>query len=705
MGRNDSDLQQRQSAGRSRSVLASAKGKDNRERSGKDSVTSGRVRKRKREEKPVRAKRRDERRQVMVQAKAMWEDLRPKAVDKTKRSRLITQLHELLRGRFAEFVFRHDGSRIVQWMLADGLEAEKNAIIDELLVGIKEETFTSISRKSDEENFNTPFLVRLASDRYGRHLAFKLLRATSKQHRTMMFEKMLHGHVSVLIKNAYGADVLDFAFQTALNAHQRAELVNELLFSRERKLLDVVHAKRRGKSHVPASRENQVSSATPGFETEKISFDCSLELLGDSFKQVVIDSAAATLTSLIDKESIVRLAIVHAALDEYLNVILQECSAEKVRELCSMLAPTLVHLAHTKPGVHCALNCVKILDAKNRKKIVRSMKGHMRALAENEFGHRLLIGLMEWIDDTKLVGKAMTTELFSSAKIDTDLSWQRTEEEDEGENEANRASSDLENNLAMGSGSKRKPSKKKLSEETASVVSGKIDVDYVKGLCLQKHGRMLLLCLLFPHDTRYFNPVLYGHVWESIDMEKFGTTSKKDSSIRQGELWEQFRVPLSTAIEANFSELLSSHWSAPVIIGAFLRDETKGMVLTCTGTILCRVTSDKSDDIARNVCTQKTVRTIAKLGGSLFTQELTRKVGVDALAKLAHIPGWAAVAQELSPPVDSSESERRVSSKQTAVAKHNDTRDITHVEDIENGDAPMKPRAQKQGIKKAKTKK
>lgn len=596
-------------------------------------VSKGRVEKSTGKAPSTSVTRREERRRVMVEAKAVWEQLRPKAVDKERRSRLVAQLHEQLQGRLVEFVFRHDGSRIVQWMLGDSGEKQRNAILDELLGGFNSERTAGALVSDENIDSATSFLVRLASDRYGRHLVFKLLRVTSKRHRQLIFDNMLRGHVTSLLKNAYGADVLDFAFQTTVNAHQRLELVQEFLFSRRPELLSIVRSKR--------SRSPDTSQGSASLDVPLMHFASDVGVLGDSFKDSLVESAGAALSPHIEKESTLRLAIVHAALDQYLDVLIREFPRDKVHDFCSILAPSLVHLAHTKPGVHCAVNCVKLVDAKVRKKIIRSLKGHIRQLVVDEHGHRLIIAMMEWTDDTKLVGKTVVAELVSATKIDADIAWQNSEEADAVVSAGKKKNSaSKKSKVEIGSG---------VDKEASDGISGiKIDAEFIKHLFTHKHGRMIFLSLMFPRDTRYFNPVMYGHIWEPIDMEKFGKLSKKDTDLRNAELWDHFRGAVASTIELHFMDLLSCHWSAPVLIGASQLRTTKEVVHLATSRVINAVLSDPGCAVAKSLCAQKTVRTVVKLGRPTMDEEVKRRCGADVCSKLAKVTGWAQVVDALS---------------------------------------------------------
>jgi hypothetical protein len=583
------------------------------------------VAKRRREEKPQRALRREERRLVMAEAKATWESMRPKAVDAEKTAKLVTKLCELLGGRIAEFVFRHDGSRIVQWMLADASDKQKASIMDELL---KATCDSGTGEEGGGGAAAAPFFVRLACDRYGRHLAMKLLRVATKQHRAAIFEKYLRGNTAALIRNSYGADVLDFAFQTVLNARHRADLVVELLFSREKAMFDVVRAKCAGK-------------ADGGVQGDpKITFEAALDLVGESFKDVVVESAGAVLAPLIDKDATVRLAIVHAALDEYLTVLMKQFPAEKSRLLCGQLAPSMVHLAHTKPGVSCAVNCIKILDAKHRKKAVRSLKGHVRALIIEEYGHRLLIAMFEWIDDTKLVGKAVTAELFTASKIAADIALQNDDDDVDMDPESKTLGTDCDPSKANLKKSKKMGNQKRVEASSG----GALDLEFMESICLHKHGRMLLLSMLFPRDSRYFNPDVYGHIWNDIDEAKFGKMSKKDEASRRQELLVQFTDVMGQIVVKSFRTLLGSHWSAPLLIGSLHIPSLVPIASGATVTALQAVLRGEAENLAKSLCARKTISTMMKVGGTEFCETVLAGLGTDAESDVWQAIGWESVS-------------------------------------------------------------
>ncbi len=564
-------------------MVSEVKGKPTDEASGvkrgakEDGAAPGPVAKRKRyESKPERSVRSEERRELMTKAKSVWEVLRPKATGKEKSQKLVGELLDMLRGRIVEFVFRHDGSRIVQWMLAEGKAEQVNVVMQEL---------EKASEKTGAPG-EAPLFVRLANDRYGKHLAVKLLRKADKARRAQMYDKYLRGNVAALMKNASGADTLDIAFQTVVSNAQRSRLVVELLFAREKKLWATILAKR---------AKDEDAKAPMRFQ------ECC-ESLGDEFKTTILESAAATLNSLIDKDNMLRMNIVHCALKEYLTLVMAECEASKSWEIAGLLAPSLVHLTHTRAGAQVAVTCVKILDAKHRKKAVRSLKGHVRKIAEDEFGNLVLVAFLEWVDDTKLVGSIIFTELLSKSKLAVELAGVDDE------------------------GGEKKAKKKKAEPD-------QVDVEYLVTLCKHKHARMVLLHLLAHRQTRYFNPDRFRYVWEELDVEKFGKMSKKAMDVRREELLAKVRDALKALVLKHIDDLLCNTFAAPVAIGMVKDKEF-------TDAMAKAVSEMMSDDgrrsaVMESMCGRKTLGTLFKIGGTQFADSVVEQCGAGIAVSLA----------------------------------------------------------------------
>lgn len=64
-----------------------------------------------------------------------------------------------------------------------------------------------------------------------------------------------------------------------------------------------------------------------------------------------------------------------------------------------------IEMAHTRDGALASMYCLWYGTVKDRKVIVKSLKGFVAKLCVEEHGHLFLLALFDAVDDTVLVGK------------------------------------------------------------------------------------------------------------------------------------------------------------------------------------------------------------------------------------------------------------------------------------------------------------
>ncbi|GAB0491718.1 hypothetical protein MMPV_002973 [Pyropia vietnamensis] len=429
----------------------------------------------------ARVSKKSERLEVLDAAKQLWEQLRlassrggsrrdaeAVAKERATASALVTKLLGMLAGRLQEFSLRHDGSRIIQWLLKRGTKAQRGVVAAELLAPPSAAALSVAAGRlamaagrggggggGDTSGSFTalPFVHTLLNDRYGTHLVVQLLRYGDTATRRTVGEA-LRGHVSQRLRNPYAASAIDFGFQVVWPASLKRGLVLELLFAKQLRLLDAatkaaVAAAAKGTAGAAAvtadavsveqdvaaaeaaARENKVgpktgrkqskdtavdggtAAAAPSVETFD-SFSDALAHLDPIFRSAVVTSAAETLTSMAEKPEMLKRALVHAAIAQWFDVAMPVPEyAAFVTDLASTLAPHLVELAFTRPGATAAVHVVRLLDARGRKRVLRAIKPHISDLAGDECGHMVLLAVYAAVDDTKLVAKSVTTVLLT----------------------------------------------------------------------------------------------------------------------------------------------------------------------------------------------------------------------------------------------------------------------------------------------------
>ena len=515
-----------------------------------------------------RMRREEERYEIVLRSKKLWETLRTQKKGQSETAgKLVDQIYDLLSGRLLEFCFRHDASRVIQSLLKFGNKTQKGKVHKELVDECEREDW-----------------VRLVNDRYGRHLGSKIVKSGGKVVLNKVFENFIMGNVGNMMKGVYGARWLDDIWQTMLNGRQRKRVLIELLFAREKKLYDQVV--------LPKMKVNK----TKGIEgdQEELSLKNALDVVGIEFAPMVLRNAKSYLMYLIEKQSIFESAMVHSGILEYLNMLLIHRRDEPaaVTSFAESLAPSLVHLAHTKPGATASVLIIKLLSAKLRKQAVRSFKTHVRKVLEDDSGHIVLIALFALVDDTVLLNKQLAQELVMKPSL-------------------------------LGAAQPKKKAKVKTKEAE--------DWEYLSTLPKHPHARMLFIYLLHGLDSRYFNPDLYGAIRKPLE-EPFAETSKKDHEVRRKEILQLFLPVLKHLCAADRLEsLMVETKSAPVCIGLCKNEE---LVEEVTKGLRDIVSDDKRRTaVCGTVCGKKTLVTMVKVGEESVANglaELDTEVLLDA---------------------------------------------------------------------------
>jgi pumilio homology domain family member 6 len=80
----------------------------------------------------------------------------------------------------------------------------------------------------------------------------------------------------------------------------------------------------------------------------------------------------------------------------------------------SLFKDQVHQLVHTKDGAYAACLIISYSTAKDRKAVVKCVKEIIPQMATDQFGHIVLIVMCAVVDDTKLISKAILTELKSA---------------------------------------------------------------------------------------------------------------------------------------------------------------------------------------------------------------------------------------------------------------------------------------------------
>ncbi|CAK9224791.1 unnamed protein product, partial [Sphagnum troendelagicum] len=403
---------------------------------------------------------------------SLWEKTRQRNIKKDDRSKLVTEILKKMEGKLPDMAVNHIMARALQTCVKYCTPAQRESIYNEL----------------------RPHCLTLAKDTYAYHLVIKMMEHANKNQLQQMLS-LLHGNVVALLRHPNGSPVLEQAYLSA-NAVQKQELLAEFYSPEFRLFKGMITA---GKGRVV-----DLLATEPAAK-----------------RRAVLEHMTLALQPILEK-GIVDHSIIHRAIVEYLSISKKSMIQEVVQQLSGAL---LVRMLHTRDGAKVGVTCVMHGSNKDRKKIVKGMKGHVSKIARDEHGSMVLLSIFDVMDDTQLATKVIIKEIM-----------------------------------------------KDLQE-----------------LVLHKNGRRVILYLLAPRVTRYFPPDILAVLeppapvdstnWkpegkgaidkdeEEEDEEGIVGVGKKDPLLRRFQLLvtSGLAKELADVCRVHARELLHSQWGTDVI--------------------------------------------------------------------------------------------------------------------------------------------
>ncbi|KAJ3267557.1 hypothetical protein HK104_005776, partial [Borealophlyctis nickersoniae] len=405
---------------------------------------------------------------LQTRAKQIWESLRQKKLPADKRASLLEELMTLVKGKAKEVIFKHDASRVVQCALKYGDQKVREEIAAEL----------------------KGMWPEIAKAQYGRFLVMKVLEYCSPAVRNDVI-KSFYGKVRKLIRHREAAFVLEDAYTNYANGAQRTALLEEF-YGPEFALFK-----------------------TEGSRT----IDTLLTQL-PAKKPVILKHLRDSLLSILQKgsASIGHLTIIHRAIYEYLSL----ADPKSIPEITELLKDHLVHILHTRDGARVTQLVIAHAGPKDRKVIVKNMKGWITKIAKEQYAHAVLMSIFECLDDTVFVSKSVISEF-----------------------------------VAGGSG------------------PGESFGDLLR----DKYASRVALFLLCGRNKAY-QPAYIVKELEDMDSIR-ATTSKKDDVVKRQQLLDAFAAPLVEVVTERCGELVRDRSGSQVVVETLRRlpaNETEGAV-------------------------------------------------------------------------------------------------------------------------------
>jgi pumilio family protein 6 len=287
------------------------------------------------------------------------------ALDRDQRRSKVQQvLDQATADILPQLVLKHDGSRIIELCLKFGSPEQKEWVLQQL----------------------KGKLVHLSSDKYGRHVVLKLIKYGNAAMHREVFEE-LRTRIRRLAVNKDAAEVVDFFWRECASEREK-RLLMRAWYGREFEL-EIFEEK---KEDLPVSLKELIAGV-------------------DEAKAKVILGNLRKFVSRLNEKGIASTSMAHTALNDYFeNASLEDCTT-----LAAELNESILALCQTREGVKAAVTTIALSSAKDRKVIVKSLKGHIAEMAVDGDGFLFLAVALLVIDDTTLSNKFVSLVLLCSS--------------------------------------------------------------------------------------------------------------------------------------------------------------------------------------------------------------------------------------------------------------------------------------------------
>ena len=453
---------------------------------------------------------------IVTESKILWNQLRQKSNTPEQRRQILDKLWPLIQGKARAIALQHDAARVVQAVLQFGTPEERMSLIKELCANDND---TGSKTEKTNSNNNSGGLAELCKSQYAHFCVLKAIQYSDKlpQAQHLMVTN-LKGHFSKLAMHAVGARVVE-ALWTEFPRKLLQPLVLELygphmtLFA----------------NNINTSSDNKQPPQQP---TSLISLQHCLDQ-APQHKQACLDFVQQLLHKGMEK-NLYALEFFQYLLGEYCCAV----DGTTLRQLLTAHATAtdnVIHLLSTRHGVRAACEWVAWGTAKDRKNILKALKGYAGAGLQHVQAYLVYLQLVLCTDDTKMIHKQILQELLTKPTESSSTN------DDNGDKEQTPPHPLLE--LAL--------------HERASLLFSFI-------LCLTDSTR--LQKLLDPYDWQVLRLSSSANNQQRAPLIDGEPTWKKDVAVKQSELIQQYLgQPLMEMVQQHAVELLTSRPGAAVV--------------------------------------------------------------------------------------------------------------------------------------------
>lgn len=303
--------------------------------------------------------------ELVESLKLSWNKLRERTVDPAMKASLLKEMVKQMQGHVLQVTMRHDASRVVQAIFQFGSVEQREVILAELLEKARD----------------------IAKTPYGHFTVLKAITYCTRTADQRRITTALKGHFASLGCNVIGARTVESLTQlypASLTRPLKAEFYGQKFCV----LLP----------EVPKSLQDLLDQLPERAEA-------------------ILDHMRDLVQRLVTK-GLLEFTFVHQLLWEYAQALsntTSEGAAGRLTDLVTALSDSAPKLLTSKPGAKAMTTVVTHAGAKERKRILKSLKGHCLESLLHDAAFLGVLRLVDATDDTVSVQKGLLEELKAEA--------------------------------------------------------------------------------------------------------------------------------------------------------------------------------------------------------------------------------------------------------------------------------------------------
>jgi hypothetical protein len=343
-------------------------------------------------------------------SKTVWNELREKKCPEARRAQLVGELHAGLKGNYAGVAMKHDAARLVQAVVQYGSEAQRSQVMDEL-TGRATTTTSGSSGSSGssgggEGGGSDASFAELCRSPYGHYVVVKLLEHSRSKELQKKLARALSGFVVGLATHSVGARIVELALcgggclKPAQSSGLRLELYGKefTVFADEMKRDLELH--QRKVLGLDAEATNVPTRPT---------LASVLAVRPDKRERVL--GTVSNLVGKLAQKGLLAFQYAHEILGEYLEEVDEEKDGSALEECLGPVVDNCLVLLSTRPGTKAVCLAAAKGQAKDRRRLLKLVKGHAAALLTHRDAYLAVMELCEVVDDTVALQKSLLGEL------------------------------------------------------------------------------------------------------------------------------------------------------------------------------------------------------------------------------------------------------------------------------------------------------